>query len=460
MLIHNNEKLEGGVMLSKISLSNFKSFKSLEDLDLRKLTIIAGKNSCGKSSILQSLLLLKQSLGAKDKASLVLDGDYLTYSNLQDVSFGKPQVNHSKIGYTFETLSMKGEKVKYHVEFRNRNINGNYFPRVSELYKLTDDKKIHLNNLPSEDRIRDFISKVLPFKSESGSIEFTVGEIKYDAFIPDSIDVEVSLDKQGLQKFELPYMALKSVSDVYPLIKIKETISNIKYLSPVRATPDRAYVHYSLDADELMHDGSNSAHVLWSKQDEQVFWNNSQMPLIEALSECLDTMGLSQQITPERIGDILYKVSVSDNNSKSNLSLADVGFGYSQILPVILLGLLSDSGSTLLLEQPEIHLHPSSSANLADLFLNLIKDERRIIVETHSPELINRLRLRVIENPELKDDINIVFVEPSNEGATIKQFEIDEDGMFPEWPDGFLDESEKILRAIMEARLNKADDEW
>ena len=301
---------------------------------------------------------------------------------------------------------------------------------------------------------------ILSTKNGDNDIEFTVGEIKYDAFIPESIDVQVTLESHELRNFELPYMALTSFSDIYPLIKVRESIRKIKYLSPVRATPDRAYVHYSLDADALLHDGSNSAHVLWSKKEEQVLWKNKKLPLIEALSECLDCMGLSQQIKPERIGDILYKVSVSDKNSKYNLSLADVGFGYSQILPVILLGLLSNSDSTLLLEQPEIHLHPSSAANLADLFLNFIKDGKRIIVETHSPELINRLRLRVIENPKLKDDINIVFVEPSSEGSTIKQFEIDEDGMFPEWPEGFLDESEKILRAIMKARLNKANDEW
>ncbi|MGU5578888.1 AAA family ATPase [Aeromonas caviae] len=317
-------------MLSKISLANFKSFKNLEDLDLRKLTVIAGKNSCGKSSILQSLLLLKQSLGAKDKASLVLDGDYLTYSNLQDISFGKPQINHSKIGYTFETLSVKGETIKYCVEFKNKNINGNYFPRVSKLYKLSNEKKIHLNNIPSDKNTKEFLLNILSTKNGDNDIEFTVGEIKYDAFIPESIDVQVTLESHELRNFELPYMALTSFSDIYPLIKVRESIRKIKYLSPVRATPDRAYVHYSLDADALLHDGSNSAHVLWSKKEEQVLWKNKKLPLIEALSECLDCMGLSQQIKPERIGDILYKVSVSDKNSKYNLSLADVGFGYSQ----------------------------------------------------------------------------------------------------------------------------------
>lgn len=75
--------------------------------------------------------------------------------------------------------------------------------------------------------------------------------------------------------------------------------------------------------------------------------------------------------------------------------------------------------------------------------------------------MINRLRLRVIENPELKEMINIVFVESDNEnGAQASQFQIDEQGMFPAWPDGFLDESKKIADAIIKARLAKASDEW
>jgi predicted ATPase len=171
----------------------------------------------------------------------------------------------------------------------------------------------------------------------------------------------------------------------------------------------------------------------------------------------MSCIGLSQAITPDKIGEIIYKVGVAEKNSGKPVSLADVGVGYSQIIPIILLGLLNNPENLMLIEQPEIHLHPSSAANLADLFLGFIEDNKRFIIETHSQDFINKLRLRVIQNPELKDKINIVFVEQDAEGAShIKQFEIDENGMFPEWPEGFIDESENLAREILKARLDRA----
>lgn len=449
-------------MLSKLSLRNYKSFKNLDDLDLRKLTIVVGRNSCGKSSILQSLLLLKQTLEAKVNTPLSIQGDYLTYSSLQDISFGKPQINHAKIGYTFETVNAKGEKVNCYFDIGNKKVGDVYQPTVSSLYIEEKESKIHLDKKPSDKKVESFIRRILPSSIQSdGNVDFSYKGIRFDAFIPEAYIYDINFGNGIIHEFDIPYPAIHSPMNFIPLNMIKDTITRIKYLSPVRAKPTRDYLNYDSSPNELDQDGSNSAHILWAKQKDTVKWKGEEFKLVDALSECISCMGLAQQVTPDRVGDIIYRVEVSEKNASSNVSLADVGFGYSQILPIILLGLLSNKKNTILLEQPEIHLHPSSAANLADLFLGFIKDGRRFIVETHSPELINRLRLRVIENPELKDDINIVFVESEEgKGANIKQFEIDENGMFPEWPDGFLDESKKLADAIIKARLEKVEDEW
>ena len=174
---------------------------------------------------------------------------------------------------------------------------------------------------------------------------------------------------------------------------------------------------------------------------------------MEALHKSIEILGLGQEITSEKISEMVYQIGLKIKNSNSAVSLADVGFGYSQVLPVILLGLLNNNDNLLLIEQPEIHLHPSSASKLADLFLAFIKDKKKFIIETHSQELINKLRLRVIQDPSLKELINIVFIDQDENGTQIKQFEIDETGMFPEWPKGFLDESENIAREILKARV-------
>lgn len=438
-------------MLKKLSLSNFKSFKEMSDLDLKPLTVIVGKNSCGKSSILQSLLLLKQTLLSQSDMPLCLDGKYLRLSNLKEITYGLPPVNSAKIGYE---LLFENNKKSWNIKlsFKNKKI-GNVYKIVLDervLKSLHDDDELNLANLTKSSLSRR-LSKFNFSENQGKLVNF---EIVYVGFIPKLIEVTFEL-KNLNHRIILPISVISKFDNEISL-EINKTITNIKYLSPVRAIPERAYMHYSNDVTELNQDGSNSAHILWSKQNELVLWNKNKIKLKDAVNECLVCMGLNQSICPDRVGDILYKIGISENNSGHSVSLADVGFGYSQILPVVLLGLLNKNNGLILLEQPEIHLHPSSAANLADLFLNFIKEGNQFVIETHSQEMINRLRLRVIEDPSLKDKINIVFVESNKElGAQIRQFSIDENGMFPEWPDGFLDESQKLAQAILEARLSR-----
>lgn len=438
-------------MISKISLENFKSFKNLKDIELKNITVIAGKNSCGKSSILQSLLLLKQTLESSSESPLCLDGKYIKCSNIKEITYGLPPINQARFGYRFSMSH--GEKIGFY--FKNKSVDGNYLPSIDK-FEIESG-----NALSPSDLNKTKVSKVIRRISslfESKILESF--EVKYDKFIPVSLDAVIKSDNGEASRISLPWFFFERNGDRVLKNFIAE-LRGIKYLSPVRAIPERAYVHYSADSNELSEDGSNSAHILWSKRNASVLWKGEEVKLKDALNYCISCMGLSQEISPDRVGDILYKIGIVEQKTGNKVSLADVGFGYSQILPVILLCLINNENNLMLLEQPEIHLHPSSAANLADLFINFASDGKRFVIETHSQEMINRLRLRVIEKPELKDMINIIFVESDlDNGAKASQFQIDEQGMFPDWPDGFLDESKKIADAIIKARLEKAVDEW
>ncbi|CAH6914766.1 conserved hypothetical protein [Vibrio chagasii] len=448
-------------MIKTLSLKNFKAFKSLDDLDIRNITVIAGKNSCGKSSIIQSLLLLKQTLKSRSKHPLCLDGDYLKHTNLKDISNGIPAINRASIGYKF-TLNGKGDST-IDLSFINKET-------AQSLSNKTLGKKRNISYAPAIDHKNStdifdgkngkelLLKKLEKIGFPIAKLRYVSHEVKYKKFSPDSIEITFIDENGNTVPIPLP-ISLMQDSIFHDFQKLNNTLLNIKYLSPIRAIPERAYVHYSEDVDELKEDGSNAAHLLWALADKDVLWKNKKIPLSSAVNEALKCMGLEQEISPDKIGDILYKVGISEKQSGSQVSLADVGFGYSQVIPVILMGLINKPSNLMLIEQPEIHLHPSSSANLADLFINFANNDKRFIIETHSQEFINRLRLRVIENPELKDKINIVFVEGNSElGTTAKQFEIDENGMFPSWPDGFLDESEKLAQAILNARVKKSQE--
>ncbi|MGX5834043.1 AAA family ATPase [Aeromonas piscicola] len=439
-------------MLNKLSLKNFKSFKKMTDLEIKPITIIVGKNSCGKSSIIQSLLLLKQTLESPLPVNLCLDGRFIKCSSLKELAYRLPPINQASIGYElhFNDRSLS-------LTFSNKKENDSYVPKlvsrtikthdgISEnIHKLTNKKLTEiLNDLKFPHKIKKIIKK----------------EIQYNKFTPELVNFEYYVDGEN-EKTHSSSVPVFLITDLDRYSRhINDEIQKFKYLSPVRAMPERAYLHYSPQVDELLSDGSNAAHLLWSKKDEKVLWKNETLKLSVAVNKCIECLGLSQKMTPSKIGDVLYTIGVSENLSGDNVSLSDVGFGYSQILPVILMGLVNQKDDCLiLLEQPEIHLHPSSAANLADLFLGFIESGSHYIIETHSQELINKLRLRVIENPELKEKINIVFVDYNNiDGASIRQFEIDENGMFPDWPEGFLDESEKISDSIIKARINKRNE--
>ncbi|WP_273841904.1 AAA family ATPase [Providencia rettgeri] len=451
-------------MIEELTLKDFKSFKKLKSFKINDLTVIAGKNSCGKSSILQSFLLLKQTLIKRDGEQLELEGEYLTFSNLKEISFSIPRVSNASIGYEF-IVSSDSISGSVNLSFRNKKKFEHYSPNVSE-FKVQiynndgiNNKKINLLNYKLKMKnTPTFLSKILKNeKIDKGEME-TI----FTSFYPTSFTYNFTekLDNETYKKSKILFPIELFLRNEKQLIdQLIQDISNIKYLGPLRALPKRAYVHFSEVAYDLLPSGENAAHVLWARQNESVRFKGKEYKLKEALNLCIETMGLSQEITPSRVGDLIYKINLKNKDCKTDVTISDVGFGYSQVIPIMLMCLLSSPGDLILLEQPEIHLHPSSAANLADLFLAFAADGRRLIVETHSPELINRLRLRVIQNVDLKDKINITFVENSSDtkqkGATIRQFNIDENGMFPEYPDGFLDESTKIADAIIKARISK-----
>lgn len=444
-------------MITTLTLSKFKAFKDLKDIKLLPLTVILGKNSSGKSSVLHSLLLLKQTLDSGNRSSaLSLDGKYLRFSNLSEVTHGLPAPQNAKLKYSIGVKTRSGDESVIEFSIKNEKDENSYHPVMDNVKTIhagrtIDYKKLTIDRVRklSEKREDDFLSKLLEKKEITGSIY-------YNNFLPEYYQINSVSSDNGDYPANLRLPMEFVVDEARIFSTIRQDIENIKYLSPVRATPQRAYIHYANDAFELNEDGSNSAHVLWGRRNQKVNWKGQEYKLTDAVNECIKCVGLAQEIEPSKTGKLIYQIKVKTTTKSKSVTISDVGFGYSQIIPVVLTGLLNSSKNMMLIEQPEIHLHPSSCANLADLFLGFVNDGKRFLVETHSQDFVNRLRLRVIENPALKDQINIVFVDSDSKGQSVaRQFNIDEKGGFPEWPIGFLDESERAARLLIKARAEK-----
>lgn len=200
--------------------------------------------------------------------------------------------------------------------------------------------------------------------------------------------------------------------------------NRINYVSPIRAHPQRYYfldkAKINTNVDTL--DGDSIAEVLKKNPDLKIKVNN-----------WLKKFNL--QIDVKNLKDIIHSLTIRTNSL--NLDITDVGFGISQILPVIIQGFFSKPKSTTLIEQPEIHLHPQMQADLADLFIDIINtQEKKLIIETHSEYLLKRLRRRISEGVISHEDVAIYFVEAEDNNSVIRQVPIEEKGHF-EWPTNF-----------------------
>jgi len=134
-------------------------------------------------------------------------------------------------------------------------------------------------------------------------------------------------------------------------------------------------------------------------------------------------------------------IYVIDSATKMRVNLADIGFGASQTLPIIIQSFYSARGSVLLIEQPEIHLHPRAQSILGDLFIDAILNSRRtLVVETHSEHILARVRRRIAEKKLTKEDIAIYYFNPTTKGTDIMEVTINDNGQYENFPEGFFEE--------------------
>lgn len=211
-------------------------------------------------------------------------------------------------------------------------------------------------------------------------------------------------------------------------------IGNINYVSPLRAHPKR---YYYLDKTKT----PKSLDTLNGDSIAEVLKNNSKLK--DKVNAWLQHFQIA--IDVHIIEEAIHKLKVQQN--KLELDITDVGFGISQILPVIVQGFFTPAGSLTMIEQPEMHLHPKMQADLADLFIDIAlpqqpnQEERSfqkyLLIETHSEYLLKRLRRRIADKTISADDVAIYYIEQKESNqSTISAIDIGRTGLF-EWPEEF-----------------------
>jgi predicted ATPase len=238
------------------------------------------------------------------------------------------------------------------------------------------------------------------------------------------------------------------------------------YLGPLRDNPRAIYDLPPVPEDlDVGLRGEFTASVLQHHQADKVTcpipgdpqFQTEETSLGEAVRRWLVHMELVEEVITSDRGKIGTELSLHLSDVNRNLDLTNVGIGVSQVLPSIVMGLLAPAGSTLLMEQPELHLHPKVQSQLGDFLIGLAKTGRQCVVETHSEYLINRLRRRIAEAPgdSVQKVMQIYFVERSQGQSVFRPVEPNEYGAIPDWPKGFFDQGPDEAQLIIQAATKK-----
>lgn len=218
-------------------------------------------------------------------------------------------------------------------------------------------------------------------------------------------------------------------------LSIRRELENIIYLGPLRRKPERDYVWNQSKPGEVGSDGHRAIAVLLASA---LMKGDDQNRIIEGVSKWLERMKLADKLEVKQLGrSARYEVAIHRDGVEANL--CDVGIGISQALPVLIVAYLAPAGSTIILEEPETHLHPLAQSVLAELFAE-VSQERSIqfIVETHSEHLLRRLQTLIARQQITPSDTAMYFVERQGKVAHMRPLELDEFGRVKNSPEGFF----------------------
>ncbi|MDE2719761.1 DUF3696 domain-containing protein [Candidatus Palauibacter polyketidifaciens] len=447
-------------MLTRLRLENFKAWREA-DVTLGRVTGFFGTNSAGKSSLLHLLLLLKQTRNATDRGIILDFGGRAEMVNLG--TFADVVHRHDEertIRWLLEwelpkslritdqltrsakpLLEASSLAIRYEVGFEKARLS----PR--ELAYRFDGVDFLLRPKPDSRRKFELAADppVFSFIRNPGRAWHLPQPAKTHLFPSQARSYYQNTAFLG--DFELEYEKL---------------MDSIYYLGPLREYPQREYHWAGSSPEDVGRRGERTIDAILAARTRGKDWSlgyRMHKKTFEGMiAYWLHRLGLIHDFHLEEIapGSNLYRAMVKTFSSSVPTPLTDVGFGVSQVLPVLVLLYYVPEGSTVLLEQPEIHLHPSVQSGLADVMLNVATVRNvQIVLESHSEYLMRRLQRRVAEEDVSAEDVKLYFVSPRRGEAQVSDLLLNEWGEIENWPDKFFGDEMSEIAAISKASLKR-----
>lgn len=453
-------------MIKNLRIKNFKAWADTGDIRMAPLTVLFGTNSAGKTSIAQMLLLLKQTAESSDRQRPLHFGDDNTLVDLGD----------------FES-AVHGHDTALHVEFKlGWDLHDKL--KFSDAYTR---EKYDISALEFEADV----SSAGGGKLQVQSFDYTLGlgkkgAIHFGMCAKDSGKYDLTYTnykpvyRQGRKWpqpapshfFGFPDEAVAYYQNTSVLadlnLEMSRLLESVHYVGPLREKPKRLYRWSGEMPPHVGERGERSIEAVLAGRERRFNFRVKQplQNLDVLVADRLKLMGLIHdfQVRPVAEGRKEYEVRVVTRAGGPSVLLTDVGFGVSQVLPVIVESFYVPPRSVVILEQPEIHLHPAVQAELADLFIDAIKarengKERQIqfIIESHSEHFLRRLQRRIAEETLSPEDAALYFVHGEPGHARLEALPLDDYGRISNWPNEFfgdaLGETEAQMKSTMERMM-------
>lgn len=458
-----------GDMLTQLRIQNFKAWQDTDGIRLAPLTVFFGTNSSGKTSLLQFLLMLKQTVQSTDRRRVLNFGDNRSLVELgvwPDMVF-RHEPNR-KIHFTLEWRGVE-----------NLDAFGR-IPKEEKEELLSFEAEVGTSgDKQSPLEVKYFSYHLRPRSKYSLAMNVhLIGNGKY------KVRLFSSQDERSRPSFDVPappvhFHALPferlvgsrlspDSADALHFFQysLEQELDSIRYLGPLRMEPYRLYAWAGDLPEDVGIDGEDTVKALLASQERQYTRSGSKDKVAFAvlIAQWLQYMGILESfelrsIAPHRKE---YEVFVRAAGMKDAVNLTDVGFGVSQILPVLVQLLYVERRSTLIFEQPELHLHPRAQSELADVFIDALgmQEEGRqrkiqLLVESHSEHFLRRLQRRVAEEKLAPEQVALYFCKPSIEGSIIEELKLDEYGNISNWPENFFGDEVGDLAAMTEAAMKR-----
>lgn len=452
-------------MFTRLSIENFKAWRNTGEIRLAPITVFFGSNSAGKTSLLQFLLMLRQTAESRDRRQVLFPGDDNTEVDLgtyQDLVFRHDMQREISFSMSWKLPAT----FSFYDRVHRRHFSGSSMGFKATIASTDDGGQQFVRNMGYELRDQhDNTSLLLEMQRRERSDRT---EYKLEA------NPDILVRNQG-RAWPLPaptkFYGLPEEVRAYHqnagftsdlVLAFEQQLRRIHYLGPLRQRAKRHYTWTGGAPDGVGFDGRDAIAAILAATDRQISpgFKMKSRPFPQVLAKWLKTFGLLDDISAKALAKASkqYEIVVEASSSGVRTNLPDVGFGVSQVLPVVVESFYADRDSTIVIEQPELHLHPRVQAYLANLFTEAIQsreegEDRRVqfLIESHSEHFVYRLQRLIAEGSLAPKDVALYFCGSGANGSTIEPLEVDEDGDIINWPPNFFGDEMEDVRARLAA---------